>query len=64
MLEDMVMEEGRSMPDDIGELIAAAREHWETLQETSARVVAALVGALDLMEERRKMPVFRLQERS
>jgi GMP synthase (glutamine-hydrolysing) len=64
MLEDMVMEEGRSMPEDIGELIEAAREHWETLQETSARVVAALVGALDLMEERRKMPVFRLQERS
>jgi hypothetical protein len=30
-------------------------------QGTAARVVAALVDALDLMQERRKMPVFGLK---
>jgi len=64
MLEDMVMEDGRSVPDDIGGLIETVRQQWDELQETSARVVAALVSALGLMDERRKMPVFRLQERA
>ena len=64
MLEDMVMEDERTVPDDFGALIEEARADWGTLQETSARVVAALVSALGLMDERRKMPVFRLQERA
>lgn len=63
MLEDMVMEEGRSVPEGIGELIETARSDWEAMQDTSARVAAGLVSALGLMDERRKMPVFRLQER-
>jgi putative intracellular protease/amidase len=64
MLEDMVMEEGRGVPEDFGALIETARAEWGGLHETSARVAAALVSTLDLMEERRKMPVFRLQERT
>jgi len=64
MLEDMVMEEGREVPEDIGALIESVRQQWEDLQETSAKVVAALVAALELMDERHKMPVFRLQERA
>lgn len=64
MLEDMVMEEERTVPENVGELIEAARKDWEALQETSAKVVAGLVSALNLMDERRKMPVFRLQERA
>jgi putative intracellular protease/amidase len=63
MLEDMVMEEDRPMPENIGALIETAREEWAELQETSARTAAALVAALALMDERRKMPVFRLVER-
>jgi hypothetical protein len=62
MLEDMVMEEGRPMPEDIGALIETARAEWTELHETSARTVAALVSALALMDERHKMPVFRLVE--
>jgi len=60
MLEDMVMEEGREVPEDMASLIATAREAWSALQATSERVAVALVQALDLMRERRKAPVFRL----
>ncbi|MBI2312195.1 MAG: GMP synthase [Betaproteobacteria bacterium] len=60
MVEDMIMEEGRSTPDNIGELLEEARRLWEDMQQTTDRVVAALVTALDLMQERRKMPVFAL----
>ena len=60
MLEDMVLEEDREVPDDIGALIGTAREEWTVSQETTDRVVVALVDALDLMRERRKAPVFRL----
>lgn len=64
MLEDMAMEEGRPVPDAFGELIEAARALWGDMEETTARVAAALVEALGLMDERRKMPVFPLaQER-
>lgn len=62
MLEDMVMEE-RPLPEDFGALLEAAREEWPQMQETTARVAAALVTALGLMDERRKMPVFRIAER-
>ena len=37
------------------------RVHADEMQETTARAVAALVEALDLMQERRKMPVFSLK---
>jgi len=60
MLEDMVMEEDREVPEDIASLIEAAREEWGALQATTERVTVALVSALDLMRERRKAPVFRL----
>ena len=60
MLEDMIMEEGRPLPEHIGELLATARAQWPATQQTTAAVVAALVAALDLMRERRKPPVFAL----
>jgi len=62
MLEDMVMEEGRPLPEDIGALIESAREQWPQLQETTGRVAAALVEALGLMDERAKAPVIRIVE--
>jgi len=60
MLEDMVMEEGRETPDHIGELIAGLRADREALQRNQDVTVAALVTALDLMQERKKPPVFAL----
>lgn len=60
MLEDMIMEEGRPVPENMGDLLEEARRQWPNMQETRDRVVAALVTALDLMQERRKRPVFRL----
>jgi len=60
MLEDMIMEEDRPLPDNIGELLEEARAQWSESQRTTDLVIAALVSALDLMRERRKMPVFRL----
>jgi uncharacterized protein (UPF0147 family) len=62
MIEDMVMEDERPVPENIGALLEEARARWSDTQETSARVVAALVEALDLMQERRKMPVFGLRQ--
>ncbi len=64
MLEDMIMEAGRPLPDNIGELLAAARDEWEETQKTTDRVIVALVKALDLMRERRKAPVFSLKVES
>ena len=52
MLEDMVMEEGRDVPDNIAELIAEARERWGESQVLAARVFAALASELGLMQER------------
>jgi GMP synthase (glutamine-hydrolysing) len=63
MLEDMVMEDERPLPRNIGALIDAARERWPEMQQTTDRVAAALVGALGLMDERPKAPVFRIVER-
>jgi GMP synthase-like glutamine amidotransferase len=54
MIEDMVMEEGRPVPDDIAELLDEARRSWPDMQDVQRRVVAALVGALALMDESRK----------
>lgn len=61
MIEDMIMEDDRPVPEHIGTLLDEARARWVDSQETTARVVAALVEALDLMQERRKMPVFSLK---
>lgn len=61
MIEDMMMEAGRVLPDNIPELLREARERWAVMQQVTDRVVAALVRELDLMQERRKPPVFRLQ---
>ena len=60
MLEDMVMEEGRETPEHIGELVAGLRAERETVQRSQDLTVAALVTALDLMQERKKPPVFAL----
>lgn len=60
MLEDMVMEEGRHTPDHVAELITALRADREAFQRTQDLTVAALVTALDLMQERKKPPVFML----
>ncbi len=60
MVEDMIMEEGRPLPDHITEVLEEARVQWSESQHTTDRVIAALVSALDLMQERRKMPVFKL----
>ena len=62
MLEDMVMEDERPLPEDIGALIDAARERWPQMQDTTDRVAAGLVSALGLMDERAKAPVFRILE--
>jgi len=61
MIEDIIMEEDRSLPGDIGEVLAQARELWPESRKTTDRVIAALVSGLDLMQERRKPPVFRIQ---
>jgi len=60
MIEDTIMEEDRPMPDDISAVLEQARDLWPDFRETGARVVAALVAALDLMQERHKPPVFKL----
>ena len=60
MIEDMIMEGGRILPENIGEVLAMARDEWEATQRTTDRVIVALVKALDLMTERYKAPMFRL----
>lgn len=59
-IEDMIMEEGRPVPGNVGELLEEARMRWEESQRVTDLVVAGLVTALDLMRERRKPPVFAL----
>ena len=49
MLEDMVMEADREMPENIGTLIETARAEWDALQATTERVTVALVSALELI---------------
>ncbi len=60
-IEDMIMEEGRALPDNISELLEEARAQWRESQRTTDLVVAALVSALELMRERHKPPVFALR---
>jgi len=64
MLEDMVMEEGREVPENMQQLIETARDEWEATQETSARIVAALVGALGMMDERTRPRVIPIAARN
>lgn len=61
MIEDTVMEEGRPLPENIGEVLEQARVLWQDSRDTTDRVVAALVSGLDLMQERRKPPVFSIR---
>lgn len=61
MIEDAIMEAGRLTPDDIGEYLESAREHWDEMQRTTDKIIVALVKELDLMQERRKAPVFNLK---
>ncbi|MDR3393036.1 MAG: hypothetical protein P4L77_15000 [Sulfuriferula sp.] len=60
MIEDMMMEDNRPLPDNIGEILDQARANWGEGQKTAADICLALVTALDLMTERHKMPVFNL----
>ncbi|WP_124951269.1 type 1 glutamine amidotransferase [Sulfuriferula thiophila] len=60
MIEDMMMEDNRPLPDNIGEILEEARANWTVGQQTAAEICLALVSALDLMTERHKMPVFNL----
>ena len=60
MIEDMMMEDNRPLPDNIVDILAQAREYWPVNQKVAADISFALVAALDLMTERRKMPVFSL----
>jgi GMP synthase (glutamine-hydrolysing) len=60
MIEDMMMEDNRPLPDNIGEILEQARANWGEGQQTAADICLALVTALDLMTERHKMPVFNL----
>ncbi len=61
MIEDIIMEEGRPLPEDISAVLEQARQLWVQSRETSDRAIAALVAELDLMRERRKPPVFTLR---
>lgn len=61
MLEDSIMEARHNPPPDTGELLGEARREWQALQEATHRVVAGLVTALALMQERRRMPAFSLK---
>lgn len=61
MIEDMIMEDDRPVPEDIGALLDEARRNWAETQETTHRVAAALVSALGLMDESRKAPTILLR---
>ncbi len=61
MLEDMVMEAKREVPEHIGELLAHFREVWDEAQVSTERVIVALTQALGLMQERKKPPMFHIK---
>ncbi|MCG5516300.1 MULTISPECIES: type 1 glutamine amidotransferase [unclassified Ectothiorhodospira] len=61
MLEDIIMEQGHNPPPVITELLVEARREWGGMQKITDQVVMALVTELQLMQERRKMPVFSLK---
>ncbi|HFD31206.1 MAG TPA: GMP synthase [Gammaproteobacteria bacterium] len=64
MIEDMIMEADRETPDNIGDLLAEARQEWADTQKTTDAIIMALVKSLDLMKERHKAPVFKLNVES
>ncbi|MFO8154531.1 MAG: type 1 glutamine amidotransferase [Pseudomonadota bacterium] len=61
MLEDLVMEDDRETPENLGELMIEARSNWADMQDVTDQLAVALVGKLDLMHERHKAPVFSLK---
>ena len=61
MLEDMVMEADRETPDNIGEILSQARDEWVETQKTTDNFIIALVKSLDLMQDRKKAPIFNLK---
>ena len=61
MLEDIIMEAKHNPPDNISDLLSEARGEWTAMQAATEQLIVALVKELDLMTERRKMPVFSLQ---
>ncbi len=61
MIEDMIMEADRDLPDNIDQLLGETRQEWQAMQETTDQVLVALVKELNLMQERRKPPVFNLK---
>ena len=61
MLEDIIMEAKHNPPPNIAEMLAEARLEWGNMQQTTDRVVVALVKETHLMQERHKMPVFSLK---
>lgn len=60
MLEDIIMEDDHNPPDNIGELLTEARAKWGNMQRVTDKFVVGLVQSVNLMQERRKMPVFKL----
>lgn len=58
MLEDILMEEGHDPPPNISELIGESRMCWKDMQEVTDLTIVALVKQLQLMQERRKVPIF------
>jgi GMP synthase-like glutamine amidotransferase len=61
LIEDILMEEDRETPENIGELLGQARALWPEMQKTTDRVIIALVRELSLMTEKRKPRVFSLK---
>ncbi|OYV78419.1 MAG: GMP synthase, partial [Acidithiobacillus ferrivorans] len=61
LIEDILMEEDRETPENIGELLGQARALWPEMQKTTDRVIVALVRELSLMTEKRKPRVFALK---
>lgn len=64
MLEDMIMEAGRDTPKNIGEILNQARDEWGESQKTTDEFIVALVKSLDLMQDRKKAPIFSLKVES
>ncbi|MFA7496405.1 MAG: GMP synthase [Acidithiobacillus sp.] len=61
LIEDILMEEDRETPENIGDLLGQCRALWPEMQKTTDRVIVALVRELALMTEKRKPPVFSLK---
>lgn len=61
MIEDILMEEDREVPDNVFEIMERMRTLWPQLQRLTDKVVVALVTSCKLMQERHKPPVFSLK---